>query len=363
MYFDFNDEQKMVAESVRKVVNKYYPVSEVKKFIEEQNISRPFVREFADLGMIGIMAKEEAGGLGLGAVDTLSVFMEAGHSVVPFPLLENILGSKLLSEFQPEKAEPIITGEQLVTMVWEGEGQGFYRNNEGRVHGVFKFVPFAKDSDWLIAPVKLTGSGNTPKEDLAIVLIDLSSSNVCMEKMDSMDLTYPLYTVYVESYPITSSDVLGGLRNGDHILSNIKQLGSLFLCAEMFGASEIALQKSVRYTKERVQFGQPVAKFQALKHMAAENYLICEGQRNAVEYAAWAYDQKEEEKDLAIAIANSYISEQALIVAQNAIQMHGGIGFTWEHDMHLYLKRVIRSSSTLGDAYDHREKVAAMVLD
>ncbi|MBU8919424.1 acyl-CoA/acyl-ACP dehydrogenase [Bacillus sp. FJAT-29953] len=358
MDFTFSFEQKMIQDSARKIFEKYYQMDDIRNFIESPAIRKEFLNEMAESGFIGIMASEEGGGLGLGAVDALPILIEAGKSLVPFPVIENIIAAKILSELNSGISESFISGEKIATIAWTELEEVQYDRQTLTFSGTCSLVPFAGFADCLIIPLKLVNPDRVPK--LQLVLIDLNDKNVSVNEMDNMDLTYPLFSVQIENYQIKDEQLLGSSEDGLPLYSEMKNLGALFLSAEMLGAAEKSLSKSVDYSKERVQFGQQIGKFQALKQLAAESHMKLESIRSATEYAFWAFDQGIDEHS--ISITKGYTSESALKIIQNAIQMHGGIGFTWENETHFYLKRVLRASHSLGDAYDHFEYIAEKVI-
>lgn len=344
MDFEFTFEQQMIQDSARKTFEKHYPMEEVRKFGDSPAINRKFAKIVAESGTIGILAKEEMDGLGLGAVDAIPVLMEAGRSLLPFPLLENIIGSKILADANVEIAKEIVSGDKIATIAWSGLVEGQYNEQSNILSGRFELVSFAGDVDCMVAPI----NGK-------LYYMNLKNGDVTIERMNSMDLTYPAFRVSVSNYSLEGAEIVG-----DGLYEKMMNLGALLISAEMVGAAEKAMLDSVEYSKVRIQFGQPIGTFQAVKHMAADCYVLLESARLATEYAAWAMDQNE--NDLSLSVAKGYTSDAAQKITQIAVQMQGGIGFTWENDTHFYLKRVLRSSQSLGNSYTHREAIASKII-
>ena len=189
-------------------------------------------------------------------------------------------------------------------------------------------------------------------------MIDLAGLRA--EETGSIDITYQISSVTV------SQNVSPALL----LPARLERTLGVLACAEMVGAADVCLSRTVDYLKTRKQFGQTIGSFQALKHMAADAYVGVEAMRAAAEYAAWAHDDAtrrgnadaEMEADVACHIAKSFCSDTAKKVAEVSIQLHGGIAFTWEYGIHLQLRRILRLATSFGNAYDHREALAAMVF-
>jgi alkylation response protein AidB-like acyl-CoA dehydrogenase len=368
MFFGFNDEEKMLRRSVREMFKNKNTAEHVRSFMEEQTISKDMQKLLGEQGLLGIIDLDGSQEDGKGVVNAILVAQEAGRYLVTYPLLESMVGvaalktcnkhTKLVSEIE--------SGKKVLTVAWVNVDAKARKSENGYViDGTLREVPFAKDADVILANIRVLGRGQTPSEEETLVVIDPKSPNLMIRDANSMDLTYPLFDVSLLNYPLDESAVVNkmGMGNGQKAMEQMRKIGALLLSAELVGCAERTLYDTVEYTKQRKQFGKLIGSFQAMKHMAADMYVKVESGKSAVEYAAWAVDTDNEEADLAVSIAKSYTSSSGVQVCGDAIQMHGGIGFTWENDMHLFFKRARRSAAVLGDSYSHREKIAKAAID
>lgn len=366
MFFGFNEEEKMVQRSVRDMLEGECTTEDVRAFMDNPVASEKMKNLFGQQGLLGIL--EDDGNALTGVTYSILIAQEAGRALLPYPLLENIVGLHVLKTCRQHGSliDDVEAGKKMITMAWRPESIIAMKTEAGyALSGNLREVPFAQDADYILAAVRVAGTGNTPQEEETIVVLDRSNGAISMNKLSSFDETYPIYDVTVNNYPLKETEIVKGLGmgTGHQLMEKAKQLGALLIASEMVGTAEKALYDTVEYTKERKQFGVVIAKFQALKHMAADMYLLVESAKSAVEYAAWALQAGEAEAELAVSIAKSYASTAAKKVTSDAIQMQGGIGFTWESDIHLFFKRASRSAFLLGDAYEHNEKIAKVAID
>ncbi|RFU65261.1 acyl-CoA dehydrogenase family protein [Peribacillus glennii] len=368
MFFGFSDEEKMLRRSVRDMFKSRNTPEHVRAFIENPAIPKEMQKLLASQGLLGIIDMEGSGEDGKGLMNAILVAQEAGRHLLTYPLVEAMAGLAALKTCrqQTRLAEEIEAGKKVLTVAWVNVDAKAKKSEDGYVlDGTLREVPFANEADVILANVRVGGKGFTPEEEETLVVIDTKSPGIAIRNSNSMDETYPLYEISLLNYPLKAEQVVKGfgMGKGRTLMDKMKQIGALLISAELVGCSERALYETVEYTKQRKQFGVLIGSFQAVKHLAADMYLKVESGKAAVEYAAWAADTENEEAELAISIAKSYTSEAGIQVCGDAIQMHGGIGFTWENDMHLYFKRARRSAAVLGDVYSHREKIAKAAID
>jgi alkylation response protein AidB-like acyl-CoA dehydrogenase len=176
-----------------------------------------------------------------------------------------------------------------------------------------------------------------------------------------MDQTRKLCEVTLKGTTVPADAVLGTVGGGWRPLSRVLDRATVALCAEMCGGAQKVLDMTVEYAKIRQAFGKPIGSYQGVKHRAADMLVDVENSKSITYYAAWAMDENAAEGPLAVSMAKAYVSDAYRRVAAAGIQLHGGIGFTWEHDLHLYFKRAKGSEFTFGDATYHRERVAQLV--
>ena len=366
MFFGYSDEEKMLQRSVREMLKERNSTENVRGFMKNPTISKDMQKLLAQQGLLGIIdlgGKEEKG-----IVNAIIVSQEAGRSLLTYPLLESLVGLAVLKENNQHEqlVDDVELGKKILTVAWVNVDAKARKTEDGYcLNGTLREVPFAQDADVILANVRINGYGVTAEDEETLVVIDGKHPSVTKMNSQSVDETYPLYEINLANYPLKNEQLIGraGMGSGHQKMKKMRKLGSLLLAAEIVGCSERALYETVEYTKQREQFGTVIGSFQALKHMAAEMYMKVESGKVAVDYAAWAVDTDHEEAEEAVAIAKSYTSSAGIDICGNAIQMHGGIGFTWENDTHLFFKRTRRSAALLGDAYEYREKLATIAID
>jgi alkylation response protein AidB-like acyl-CoA dehydrogenase len=358
MQFGLNENQAMLKESARKFFAGECPIAEVRRLMEtETAFDAKLWTKLAEQGYTGIIFPEEFGGVGLGIVDFILLMEEAGRALLPGPFFSTIaLAATVLDEVAAHEQKhkyltPICQGEARATVAfleanasWDVAELQMAAVN-GRLKGQKLFVPDAAAADWLMV---IARNG--------VFLVDRKAAGVCVEPMRSMDLTRKLYSVHFDNVP---AEKLGGASG----LSRALNVATTALAAEMVGGMQRTLDLTVEYAKTRKQFGKPIGIFQAVQHQCADMYLETESARSAVYYAAWALNENSPDASAAVSIAKIYASDASRTVGNRGIQVHGGMGFTWENDVHLYYRRAKASETALGDATFHRERLARLVID
>ncbi|MBV9548036.1 MAG: acyl-CoA dehydrogenase, partial [Chloroflexi bacterium] len=234
-----------------------------------------------------------------------------------------------------------------VSMRAARDGNSFVLSGEKR------FVPWAHVADVLLVAARTDGG---------LTLFAVPRDAVRTSENVEIDHTSRTSTVRFENVRVGSEDVVGSVDQGWSILEPVLQRAAIGACAEMLGAARRCMEMSVEYAKVRQQFGQPIGTFQAIKHMCAEMLLDVENSFAATYYAAWALNAGAADVGLAVSCAKAYVSEASRKVCGNSIQVHGGIGFTWEYDLHLYFKRAKHNEPLYGDADFHRERALQLKL-
>lgn len=231
-------------------------------------------------------------------------------------------------------------------------GDGFVLNGDKL------YVLDAHTSDFIICAAR-TAEGSDPANGITLFLIDTKAEGLTVELLPSMDGTRKITAVHFKDVAVKQEDVVGELNKGWTPLSRMLRRAQTALCAECVGGAALALETIVEHAKIRITFGQQLGAYQAIKHCCAQMFLEVESARSVFFWASWAQDHAEEEEAaLAATVAKSYCTETYRNVTTNGIQLLGGTGFSWEHDMHLYLKRAKSNEVTLGDPFYHREQVA-----
>jgi alkylation response protein AidB-like acyl-CoA dehydrogenase len=272
----------------------------------------------------------------LGIVELAVVAEELGYALAPSPLAAH-WAAKLL--------HPELEGRGTVAQ-WDADGNAdpeaaTLKVDGSRLTGSKIAVPNADVADTIV----VTAEGG---RHFAVAAADTT-----IEPARALDATRPLFTVKFDGAPGT--ELSGDFGRGWHAIA-------VMAAAESVGVAARVTRTTVDYAKERKQFGRPIGSYQAVSHACAQMFLETEGARNVTYWAAWALDHDPETAFMAANCAKAYASDAAVNVARSALQVHGGIGFTWEHDLHLYLKRAEANAHAYGDARWHREQVAAALL-
>jgi alkylation response protein AidB-like acyl-CoA dehydrogenase len=326
MKFDLSEDQALLQSSTRDFLTSELPLEKSRNVMEhDSNGYEPAQwRTFAEMGYIGLALPGAAGGQGLGTIELAIVLEEMGRVCAPGPFLDAVLAAALLAAAGKQDAllADVVSGKSLVTIArqdspFSGNHVEPTRFENGRVRGTKYFVPFAARTDALLVT---TPQGvvlvRAPYDVLALQTIDLS-----------------------QRFAEVKLDNQGTLIGGPELLEKIDLLGAVGASAMMLGIMSRALEVTLEYVQTRQAFKRPIGAFQALQHRLADMLLKTESTRSAVYRAAWCLDTGDRDAALACATAKAYAGDASRSVCGEAIQMHGGIGFTWELDLHFYFKR------------------------
>ena len=376
MDFGFSEEQEMLRKSARDFLAKESPMTYVRQMMDDERGFRDEQwAKMADLGWMGLILPEQHGGAGLDFVDMVVVLEEMGRVVLPGPFFSTvILGGVALASggnpaLQQELLPKVAAGTLRATLAqlepnarWDAEGIELEARKDGagwRLSGTKLFVPDAHTADLLIVAGRAPGSKGM--DGVSLFAVDAKTKGITTTLLKTMDQTRKLCEVSFEGVTVPANRVLGEPGEGWALLDRVVDRGKVGLCAEMCGGAQKVLEMSVEYAKVREQFGRPIGSFQAIQHKCANMLVEVESSKSATYYAAWAVANEVPEARLAAAMAKAYCSDAYRHTAGEGIQIHGGIGFTWEHDMHIYFKRAKSSEVTFGDATWNREIVATLI--
>ncbi|MGH7277637.1 MAG: acyl-CoA dehydrogenase family protein, partial [Candidatus Rokuibacteriota bacterium] len=328
-------------------------------------------------GWLGLIYPEEYGGSGLGFVDLTVLMEEMGRSVMPGPFFSSVLlgGLPILEAGSPAQKKEwlprIAGGEAKATLAWTepnarwdaaGVAATAKKAGTGWVLGGTKlFVPDAHLADVLVVVARVS-EGKSPEDGIALFLVPKGARGLEVKLLPTMDQTRKLCEVALHDVPVPKEALLGEGGGGWTALARVIERATVALCAEMCGGAQRVLDMTTEYAKIRIAFGKPIGSYQGVKHRAADMLVEIENAKSLTYYAAWAVDERVPEASLAASMAKAYVSDAYRRTAGAGIQLHGGIGFTWEHDLHLYFKRAKACEFTFGDATYHRERVAQLVL-
>ncbi len=358
MQFGLSESQEILRDSTRKFFAGECPSAEVRRLMEtETAFDASLWSKLAEQGYTGIIFPEEFGGVGLGKVELILLMEEAGRALLPGPFFSTVaLAGPVIDALgtaaQKKKyLEPICSGQARSTVAFLEAGASWEPADielisvNGKLTGEKRFVPDAAVADSIIIAARN-----------GVFLVDPKAAGIKISPMAGMDLTRKLYVVKLNNTP---AEKLGDLAN----LSTAIDVATAALVAEMVGGMQRTLDLTVEYAKTRKQFGKPIGIFQAVQHQCADMYLETESSRSAAYYAAWALQENAPDAAAAVSIAKMYASDASRSVGNRGIQIHGGMGFTWENDLNLYYRRAKASETAFGDATFHRERIARLVID
>jgi len=371
MNFGFTDEQELLRNEVRKFLDESCPLERVRKISEDPNgpgFSRDLWQHIADLGWLGLMVPELHGGAGLGWVDFVVVLEETGRSLFPSPLVSNTLAAHAIRRFGSAKQQSrwlprLVDGSAIGTLALAEEdtapgpeGVRLAGRSAGKqltLIGEKWFVGDAAAADVVVVAFRKGKS-----KELGLAVVERGVDGLGARDLPGIDLTKRLGRLAFDRVRIGRDAVLP--KGNAAAISHLFDVGALAVTAEAVGAAEAALRLTAGYVKQRIQFGRPIGTFQAVKHPLAETYVDVQSFQSLVYYAAWCADHGRKEFPLAVSRAKAYASEAFPRIGIDTIQLHGGIGYTWEYDAHLYLKRAKWLRPAFGDADWHDERVAAL---
>lgn len=372
MDFDLSKPQQLLQQSARDFFKQECPAEKVRALMETDTAFDAKLWEgIADQGWTGLLVPEEFGGLGLGTVELAVVTEEMGRACLPSPFISTVWASALLARTgsagqKAQYLEAISAGTMKATVAlleasadWNAEAVQLKAERDSgnfRLNGRKEYVTDAAVAD-VILVVARSGA------DLVLVPVSRTAEGVTVTLTPSIDATRKLYSVDFANVIVSEADALETGYRVKEALDAATGVATVALCAEMTGGMQWTLDTTVEYAKTRLQFDRPIGIYQAVQHRCAEMVLFTESARSSVYYAAWALSENDPSAKLAVSMAKAYCSDAGRETGNRGIQMHGGIGFTWEHNLHLYYKRAKSSEIMFGDATYHRELIAKEVVD
>ncbi len=328
MNFDFSDDQQAIKRTAKDLLAARFTADRVRELAEGGSYDDAAWKELCELGWPGIFVSEENGGQGLGIVELVILMEELGYALAPLPFLSTVSAGLALevagSDEQRERWLPgIASGELRATAGLETSGEA-------------RLVPDAEGAELIVL---LSRDGGRV----------LEAGQAEVEPLETIDATRRFARVRGEGGEALPGDTSAAL---DRIVTG--------LAAELTGVAQRAMEMAVEYARDRKQFGRPIGAYQAVAHRCAQMLLETEGARSASYYAGWTADAEQESLPQAASMAKAYASDAGWRVTASSLQVHGGIGFTWEHDLHFFLKRAKSDGILFGSAGSHRERVAEL---
>ena len=365
--FAFTPEQQALRTAVRKFSAENFDEATVRRLMESEPRFDPTVwrRLGSELGVLGMSVPEADGGVGGSLVDQAVAVEEFGATLACGPLFGTVyLAIPALVACQSGPARDallsaLVEGERTAAFAVADRAGVFDPSSltvtadDDTVTGTVDWIVDADAADELI--VAATGS-----DGVSLYAVDAAGPGVQRSPLFTMDLTRPQATVVLTRAP---ARLLAGPEDAGRVITHALQVGAALLAVEQVGAAQHLLDLSVDYAKSRLQFGRQIGSFQAIKHKLADMLVDLEHARSAAYHAVWALADGSDDPALAASIAQALSSAALQRIAADTIQVHGGIGFTWEHQAHLYFKRAATDAALLGTAEQHRARVADLVLD
>jgi alkylation response protein AidB-like acyl-CoA dehydrogenase len=365
MYFDLTDEQQAIKSTAHDFLASRFKSERLREIAASDDGTDPDGwTEMAELGWAGLALPEEWGGQGLGIVDLAVLFEEMGYALAPSPLFSNTIAGLALSlcgsdDLRERYLRPLAAGELRGTpALWDA----------GAPATIGDFTMAARaDGDGVVLEGEKTLVMDAAGADFFLVatsdgkrhLVESGADGVTVTPETGIDPTRRFSSVRFDGVKVATAATLPG-AGADYY--PVFQRICVALAAESTGIAQRTMEMAVEYAKDRQQFGRPIGAYQAVSHRCAQMLLETENARSAVYGAAWAADAEPRSLPLAASMAKAYAGDAGWRVPDASIQVHGGIGFTWEHDLHFFLKRGRSNAAIFGDSKWHRERVADAVL-
>ena len=370
MELQLTDDQVLFDETTARFLDTSCPVSTVREWADKEPAGFPLEwwRRGSELGWTSLLVTEADGGGSVsehGLSDLVLVAEEMGRRVSPGPLLPtNLVASALAASGSPGQRRAvlpgIVSGETIATWClaepsspWDEVRMEATPDGAGGfvLHGSKGPVEAAAQSAWLLVVASVDGATTQ-------FLVDPTLPGVTVTPLDSLDLVRRFATVTFDRVAVPASAVLGEVGGAAAEIERLLQVAAVLQCAEMAGAADRMLGSTVEYAFDRYSFGRPLASYQALKHRFADLKLWTEACLATAQSAAGAVARGSERASELVSVAKSYVGDHAPVILQDCVQLQGGIGVTWDHDLHLYLRRAVQDSVLFGTPAEHRERIA-----
>jgi alkylation response protein AidB-like acyl-CoA dehydrogenase len=372
MNFGFTDEQQLLRAEVRKFLDQNAPLEEVRKIVEMPAGYEPNLwNRMGELGWIGLTMPEAHGGVGLDFVTLVVLLEETGRSLFPSPLLSTVLAAKAIEvrgsdEQQARWLPGLADGSQVGTFAlleesdsFENEGIALVGKSDGGetvLSGSELIVPDAGQADLFLVAFR----SGSEADALSLAVVERDAPGVSVQEFPVMDLTKRSGKLVLDGVRVADDALLGEIGQAAGTIRWLVDVGATLVAAEAVGSAEAALATTTDFAKQREQFDSKIGRFQGVKHPLAEMYVDVESFKSLVYYAAWCLDEGADDASLAASRAKAYASEAFARMGIEAVQLHGGVGYTDEYDIQLYLKRSKWVRPAFGDSDYHYDRIAVL---
>ncbi|MGY4256261.1 alkylation response protein AidB-like acyl-CoA dehydrogenase [Bradyrhizobium sp. USDA 4516] len=356
MNFDFSDEQKQMRDEARKFLSEQCPPKAVREVLDgKAPYDKALWKGLAEMGFLGVAIPEQFGGAGAGHLELCVIAEEMGRALAPVPFSSTVyLAAEAIliagSDAQKQKWLPkIAAGEAIGALaLFEGKGNPSPKAikltaNGGVLNGVKKPVPDGAIADFAVVAARTGSSGR--ESDISLFIVDLKAGGVEVKSLTNIDLTRGQAEF---TFKDAKAEPLGATGEGWSVISQVLDRAAVLTAFEQVGGADRALEMGRDYALDRIAFGRPIGSFQAVKHMLADMYVSATLARSNCYYGAWALSTNAGELPEAAAAARISATQAFQHCAKNNIQVHGGMGFTWEFDCHMYYRRANAVALGLG---------------
>ena len=374
MQWLLNEEQEMLKTMAKDFMAKECQRAHVRAMSEDEvGYSPALWKKMAELGWLGLTLPEQYGGAAMNFRDFAVLVEEMGHALLPAPFLTTaIWGAMLINDYGTEAQKKewlpkIVNGDAVFTTAFLEEDGDLWPGginvratgggSEYRISGAKLFVTDAKAANYFLVAARTAKSDN-PEEGVTLFIVDGAEWGIYIKKLETMDVLRKQSEVQFTRVVAPTKNIIGEVNKGWPIIKDISVKMVASLCAEMVGGMEWVLDTTVAYAKDRIAFGVPIGSFQIIKHKCADMKSALEYSRSLMEWAVESVRDSEPDAGLAASMAKAYCEDNYRFMTNHSVQIHGGIGFTWDHDLHFYFKRARSADTWFGDTTFHREQLA-----
>jgi alkylation response protein AidB-like acyl-CoA dehydrogenase len=374
MQWLLNEEQEMLKTMAKDFMAKECQRAHVRAMSEDEvGYSPALWKKMAELGWLGLTLPEQYGGAAMNFRDFAVLVEEMGHALLPAPFLTTaIWGAMLINDYGTEAQKKewlpkIVNGDAVFTTAFLEEDGDLWPGginvratgggSEYRISGAKLFVTDAKAANYFLVAARTAKSDN-PEEGITLFIVDGAEWGIYIKKLETMDVLRKQSEVQFTRVVAPTKNIIGEVNKGWPIIKDISVKMVASLCAEMVGGMEWVLDTTVAYAKDRIAFGVPIGSFQIIKHKCADMKSALEYSRSLMEWAVESVRDGEPDAGLAASMAKAYCGDNYRFMTNHSVQIHGGIGFTWDHDLHFYFKRARSADTWFGDTTFHREQLA-----